>query len=53
MCIDIGLLMEKFRQFLTALSARHTSVFFSFSDDINVFFTLLGVCIETVVLDCK
>ena len=47
----LGLLMGKFRQILTELSARDTPMF-SFSDD-NLskhqwIFTKLGVCIDTV-----
>ena len=48
---DLGLLMGKFRQFLTELSARDTPIF-SFPDD-NLskhqwIFTKLGICIDNV-----
>ena len=46
----LGLLMGKFHQFLTELSACYTSVF-SFPDDnfkCQLIFTKLGVCIDIV-----
>ena len=51
----LGLLMGKFCQFFTELSACHTSVF-SFPDDnfskYQLIFTKLGMCIDIVVWDC-
>ena len=50
---DLGLLMGKFRQFLTELSARYMSVF-SFLDDnfskCQWIFTRLGICIALILL---
>ena len=48
----LGLLMGKFRQFLTELSAWYTPIFFSFPHDnltkLQRIFTKLGVCIDIV-----
>ena len=50
---DLGLLMGKFHQFLTELSACDMSVFFFLDDNFSKyqwFFTKLGMCIDIVKL---
>ena len=44
--------MGKFRQFLTELSARHTSVFSFTNDNLSKYqsvFTKLGVCFDIMI----
>ena len=49
---DMGLLMGKFCQFLTELSARNTSIYILFPDGnlskIQLILTKLGFCIDIV-----